>query len=280
MRATAPPRSRLGLSAVVRHSVVWTLCVLVLLPIAYIVVSSVKTNIEINRVLTLPAAPSFDNYLTVLRSPLFISGTLNSVVVTGGALLLGVSVSALAGYAVGRQRGRLFVAIYGLFLLSLMIPAGANLTTLYILMKNLGLLNSLLGLIIVYATSIIPFGVLLYAAFVKTIPLELDEAAMIDGCGYLTRFLRVILPLLRPAVVTHIVLSSVGIWNDFLMPFLLITSDERKTLPLAVYTFQSNRVTDYGAIFAMLTLAVIPSTLLFLLTQRYFYNSVAGAVKG
>jgi raffinose/stachyose/melibiose transport system permease protein len=272
--------SRFSLGTLVVQLGVWLLCGLTLFPVAFIVVSSLKTNTEINRVLTLPAAPSFANYLRVLESPLFFRGTLNSLLVTLGALAIGVTLSALAGYAVGRQRGPLFVLIYGMFVVSLMIPTGSNLATLYLLMKNLGLLDSLLGLIVVYATGIIPFGVLLYAGFIKTIPVELDEAATIDGCGYYLRFWLVILPLLRPAIITHIVLSSVSIWNDFLMPFLLITSDEYKTLPLAVYSFQSNRVTDYGAIFAMLTIAVIPPTIFFLLTQRYFYNTVDSAVKG
>lgn len=281
MRLQAKPRyTSLPIESVLRHLVIWPLCVLVLFPIGYIVLSSFKTNAEINRVLSLPASPSFANYQKVFESPLFASGTINSFVITVSSLVIGVAVSSLAGYAIGRQRGRLFVFIYGLFVMSLMIPAGANLSTIYVLIKNLGLLNSQLGLILIYAAGVVPFGVLLYAGFIKTIPLELDEAATIDGCGYFARFRIIILPLLRPAIVTHVVLSAVGIWNDFLMPFLLITSDDRKTLPLAVFAFQSNRVTDYGPIFAMLTLAVIPPTLLFLFTQRYFYNSVAGAVKG
>ena len=275
-----PEPARARRIAVLAHLFVWALSLLILLPIGYIVLSSFKTNAEINRVLTLPASPSFDNYRKVFASPLFASGTLNSFAITMCALIIGVLVSSLAGYAIGRQRGRLFVLIYGLFVMSLMIPAGANLTTIYVLVKNLGLLNSQLGLILIYAAGVVPFGVLLYAGFIKTIPLELDEAATIDGCGYFTRFRLVILPLLRPVIVTHVVLSAVGIWNDFLMPFLLITSDERKTLPLAVFAFQSNRVTDYGPIFAMLTMAALPPTLFFLFTQRYFYNSVAGAVKG
>ena len=272
--------TRIQIGATMRQLAIWLLCVFILFPIGYIVLSSFKTNAEINRVLSLPASPSFANYQKVLDSPLFATGTVNSFVVTISALVIGVAVSALAGYAVGRQRGRLFVLIYGLFVMSLMIPAGANLTTIYVLMKNLGLLNAQLGLILIYAAGAVPFGVLLYAGFIKTIPIELDEAATIDGCGYFARFRMIILPLLRPAIVAHVVLSAVGIWNDFLMPFLLITSDERKTLPLAVFAFQSNHATDYGPIFAMLTLAVIPPTLLFLFTQRYFYNSVAGAVKG
>ena len=263
-----------------KHAIVWMFCLFILVPILYIVISSFKTNIEINRVLSLPAAPNLDNYLKVVQNPLIITGTLNSLFVTSSAMIMAVFASSLAGYAIGRAKTRFFVLVYIFFLSSLMIPNVANMAALYSLLKSLGLLNSRVGLILIYAAGAVPFGVLVYSSFIKNVPFELDEAATIDGCGYFQRFFLIIFPLLKPAIVTHIVFSASFIWNDFFMPFLFITSEDKKTLPPAIYSFQSNNVTDYGPIFAMLVLAVLPLVIFFLFSQRYFYDAVAGSVKG
>jgi len=263
-----------------KHAFVWLFCLFILIPILYIGISSVKTNVEINRVLSLPAAPNLDNYAKVFQNPLIITGTLNSLFVTASAMIIAILASSLAGYAIGRAKARLFVVVYVFFLSSLMIPTVANMAALYSLMKSLSLLNSRIGLILIYSAGAIPFGVLIYSSFIKNVPLELDEAATIDGCGYFQRFFSIIFPLLKPAVITHIVFSASFIWNDFFMPFLFITSEDKKTLPPAIYSFQSNNVTDYGPIFAMLVMAVLPLVFFFLFSQRYFYDSVAGSVKG
>ncbi len=268
-----------SVAALLRYAIVYLACALVLIPIAYVVMSSFKTNEEINRVLSLPAALNLSNYEKVAQNPLVSSGLFNSLFITITSMTIAVTVSALAGYAIGRSRTRLFLAAYLFFLSSLMIPNVANMASLYTMMKGLGLLNTRTGLILIYTASAVPFGVLLYSGFIRSIPAELDEAAMIDGCGFFRRFWFVVLPLMRPAIITHVAFSASGVWNDFFMPFLFITSDDKKPLPLAVYTFQGNNVTDYGSIFAMLVLAVIPLIAFFLVTQRYFYNSIAGAVK-
>ena len=104
---------------------------------------------------------------------------------------------------------------------------------------------------------------------------------MIDGCGFFRRFYHVVLPLLRPAVVTHIVLNVIGIWNDFLTPLVYTTSDDKKTLPLAIFSFVGNHATDWGAIFALLTLSMVPPLIFFLVTQKYIYQALTqGILKG
>jgi raffinose/stachyose/melibiose transport system permease protein len=266
--------------ALPKHVFVWAFCIFILLPIGYIVLSSFKTNEEINRVLSFPAQPNLNNYLKVFQNPLISTGTFNSLFITCTALLISISASALAGYSIGRAKTKLFVAFYLFFLSSLMIPTVSNMASLYSLIRNLGLLNSRVGLILIYAAGAVPFGVLLYSSFIRTIPIELDEAAMLDGAGYFERFAKVIIPLLRPAIITHVVFSAGFIWNDFLMPFVFITSDDKRPLSTAVYAFQSNNVTDYGPIFSMLLLAVIPPVVFFLMAQKYFYSTVAGSIKG
>lgn len=163
----------------------------------------------------------------------------------------------------------------------MMIPVGANLVSLYSLLRGLHLTNSRLGLILVNAAQALPMGILLYTGFVKTIPREIDEASVIDGAGYAKRLSLVVMPLLKPVSVTFIVITSVNVWNEFLLSLLFITSESKRTIPLAVYTFSSSHASDFGAIYAMLAIAILPPALFFLLTQKYFYQGMtAGAVKG
>ena len=275
------PRRSIHPLTLIAYLVIGLFCLFELVPLCYVVLSGFKTNTEINRVTFFPSHLRLQNYTDVFASPLVIPGFVNSLIIIVGSLLIGVMVSALAGYALSRWRGIFSLAIYLVFLSAFMIPNATNLATTYALLQKLGLLDSRAGLIMIYAAGTIPFGVLLYAGFVKTIPRELDEAAMIDGCGFFRRFYYVVFPLLRPAVVTHIVLNVIGIWNDFLTPLVYITSDDKKPLPLAMFSFVSNHATDWGAIFALLTLSMIPPLLFFLIAQKYIYQALTqGVVKG
>lgn len=263
------------------YSILLIAAVAVMIPIAHVFMSSFKTNEEINRVISLPSGMFLNNFSQVFKSSAAMYGLMNSMMVTIAAMLIAVIVTSFAGYAIGRRREKLFVFLYLFFLSAMMIPVGSNLVSLYTILKSLHLTDSRIGLTLIYAAQAIPMGVLLYTGFVKTIPREIDEASIIDGCGYLERFGLVISPLLKPVSVTFIVIASVNTWNDFLMPLLFITSESKRTLPLAVYTFTSANVSDFGAIYAMLALAIVPPALFFLLTQKYFYQGItAGAVKG
>jgi len=265
----------------VRYAIMYATMVFIAIPIVYVALSSIKTNEEINRIVFFPSGLRLDNYIHVSESKTVWFGFTNSLLVTVLALLLAILVGALAGFAISRRRERIYYWLYLFFLSAMMIPIATNLTSLYVMIKQLGLIDSLFGLVLIYAANAIPMGVLLYSGFVKTIPREIEEAATIDGTGYYGRFIRIIIPLLKPVIITHAVISSVGIWNDFLMPLLFIRSPDKKTLPLAIYSFMSERATDWGAIFALLTVAMIPPILFFLLMQKHFYSGMtAGAVKG
>jgi raffinose/stachyose/melibiose transport system permease protein len=263
------------------YSILIIFVVIILIPIAHVFLSSFKTNEEINRVISLPSGFFLDNFKHVFKSKSATYGLINSMVITLAAMLISVIVSSYAGYAIGRRKEKIFVFLYLFFLSAMMIPVGSNLVSIYTLLKSLHLTDSRTGLTLIYAAQAIPMGVLLYTGFVKTVPREIDEASIIDGCGYIERFRLVISPLLKPVTVTFVVISAVNVWNDFLMPLLFITSESKRTLPLAVYTFTSSHVSDFGAIYAMLALAIVPPALFFLLMQKYFYQGItAGAVKG
>lgn len=265
----------LGLALVVAASL------LVSLPVLYVIVSSLKTTAEINRVVLVPEKPYWTNYVNVFNSKEVLHGLWNSAFITVVSMAIAIVVTSLASYAIGRRAEKLFGGLYLLFLSAMMIPVGSSLVSLYAIIKSLGLTNSPYGLILIYAAQAIPMGVLLYVGFVKTIPRELDEAATIDGCGYFRRFLTIVFPLMKPVSITFAVISSIGIWNDFLMPLLFITSETKRTLPLAIYSFTSSHASDLGGIFAMLNVALVPPVLFFVAMRKYFFEGLtAGAVKG
>jgi len=254
---------------------------LISIPVLYVVLSSLKTTAEINRVVLLPEKLYWTNYVNVFKSKEVVHGIWNSTFVTVLSMIIAVAVSSLAGYAIGRRTERLYRLLYLLFLSAMMIPVGSSLVALYMIIKSIGLTNSAYGLILIYAAQAIPMGILLYSGFVKTIPRELDEAATIDGCGYYRRFATILFPLMKPVSITFAVISSIGIWNDFLMPLLFITSEAKRTLPLAVYSFTSSHAADLGGIFAMLNVALVPPILFFVFMRNYFFEGLtAGAVKG
>lgn len=268
-------------SHIVAYVILIVTVVTILIPVLHVFLSSLKTTEEINRVISWPSSLNLNNFNTVFHSPAAMYGLMNSVWITVFAMALAVVVSSLAGYAIGRRKERLFAVLYLFFLSAMMIPVGSNLVSLYSLLQELNLTNSRLGLILIYAAQALPMGILLYTGFVKTIPREIDEASVMDGAGYFQRFRLIIMPLFKPVSVTFVVISSVNIWNEFLLALLFITSESKRPLPLAVYTFTSSHASDFGAIYAMLAIAILPPALFFLLTQKYFYEGItAGAVKG
>ncbi len=256
-------------------------CIIILFPVINAVVSSFKTNADINRTALLPSGLYLQNYVKVAKNRAVWLGMINSFIIVGLTMMFSVMLASLAGYGIARRTEKRFVFIYYFFLSAMMIPTAANMTALYALIRRLGLLDTRTGLILIYTAGALPMGVMLYTGFLKNIPKELDESAMIDGCGYLKRFVRVILPLMKPIIVTQIITSCVGVWNDFFTPLLLIRSPESRPLTAAIYSFTSENFSDWGAIFAVLVVAMIPPITLFICCQKYFYSGVtAGAIKG
>lgn len=254
---------------------------LFLLPILQVILSSFKTSQELNRSVGLPSSLNWDNYAKVLSDRTLPLSFMNSVIVTVVAIAISIIVCSFAGYAIGRRKERFFKIAYLFFLSAMMIPVISSVVSLIKILQALGLINSLAGLIVVYTAGAIPMGVLIFSGFIKTIPRELDEAATIDGCGYLRRFRSVILPILKPVISTQVVLSAFGIWNDFLMPLLIIRSDAKRPLTFAVYKYIGERTADFGAVFAFLTLASLLPIIVFILTRKHFFQGMAvGAIKG
>lgn len=213
------------------------------------------------------------------RNELVITALRNSLILTIGSVTLIVLLSAMVGFVLQRRRDRIGSLVNAFMLAGLIIPP-AVVPTVFVL-QEIGLFKTLLGLILVEVAFVMPFAVLIFRTFVSAIPRELDEAAIMDGASPLSLFFRVILPLLRPAIVTVDVVSSVTIYNDFVNPLYFLPGNDNATVQLTLFNFQSQFNTRWNLLFADVLLITIPPLIMFIFFQRQLVSGMtAGAVKG
>ena len=262
------------------YSFLIILSLVILIPIIHIVLSAFKTNPEIARMQFFPATLILDNFVTVFENPYTIFGFVNTILVAGVSLFIGIMISSVGAYGIARRKEKIFSVLLILFLSSMIIPPISTLIILYKMMIGLGLMDTRMSLIIQYSAGAIPFCILVYSGFIKTVPVSLDEAAIMEGCGYFSRFYKVVFPLVKPVTASLVILRLPAIWNDFMLPLLFIRSAFKKPITLVVYSFTWEHNQDFGAIFALLVLAMLPPIILFLIGQKSIYRSIAaGAVK-
>ncbi len=252
-----------------------------LFPIFMIVMNSFKPFKEMFlSFLSFPKSLYLDNYITAFHSAGFVRKVLNNLLLTFITVVGVILCGSLAGYKLSRDKSRLSGFFYMLFTVPFLIPFYTYMIPLVKQMTKLGLMNHLYGLALV-SISTSSFAVFMFHGFAKGIPAELDEAARIDGCSELGLFFRVIFPLLKPVVSSVAVLYSIWTWNDFLLPFLILTDSERQTITISVYQMFGKYGSEWDVITATLVLASLPMVILYLCLQKYVVSGiVAGAVKG
>jgi len=257
--------------------------VVFVVPFAFILLTAAKDRVEAAQLdFTFPTTWQFvENIQEVIgtRNSLMVIAMRNSLVLTVASVALVVLLSAMVGFVLQRRRNRVGSLVSSLMLAGLIIPP-AIVPTIYVL-QALGLFKTLLGLILVEAAFLMPFAVIIFRTFMSAIPRELDEAAMMDGATSRTIFLRIILPLLRPAVITVIVVSSIAVYNDFVNPLYFLPGNENATAQLTLFTFQSQFNTRWNLLFADVLLITLPPLIMFIFFQRQIVSGMAtGAVKG
>lgn len=261
----------------------------VVFPMLWVAYSSLKTDESIFRdTFALPSAGNLQtqHYTQAWQEARFGDYFFNSVLVTVTSVGLIVMLGAMAAYALARFYHPLGRAVFWLFLAGLMIPAQLAIVPLFFEMKELGLLNSRTGLILVYTANGLPFAIFILAGFFRSLPRTLYEAAVIDGCGEFTAFWRVLLPLARPGLVTVAIFQFIGVWKEYFYAFMLLGGDvdgSARTLPLGLanLSITAQYRSDYGMLFAGLVLVTVPILLIYLLLQRQIVKGVAaGALKG
>ncbi len=280
--AVARPRSRTSARKVLSAVVVYALIALVLLffmaPFVWMLLNSFKTPLQI---IKLPPdivfTPTMQNYVNVFRDQNFGRYFVNSLIIGAGSTLLGLIIGLPAAYSIARyQQHNLSISV----LLARIVPGITFLIPWFILFRLVGLVDTYTGLILTHLLVGLPFIVWVMVPFFEAIPRELDEAAHVDGASVIQTFLRIILPISGPGIVTASILAFVFSWNNFMFSIVLATN-RTKTLPVAIYNFISYAQIDWGGLMAAAVVITVPVLILAILTQRYVVSGlVAGAVKG
>jgi raffinose/stachyose/melibiose transport system permease protein len=250
-------------------------------PLLFVFLDGAKSNAQINTSATgLPHPWAWHNYAQLLSSSAFWQPLANSaevaVLVTALVLVLG----SMAAFALSRYSFRGREGLFLVFAIGLLWPLNAAALPLYLLLDKLGLVDSILGLVLCEAAFALPLTVVILRPFMREIPGELEDAAVVDGASRLQFFLRVLLPLSRPALATVAVLAFINSWNQYLLPLLLFTSTDHYTLPLAVANFQTQYAQDTASILAFTALSMVPALACFIFAQRHLVGGFSGAVKG
>jgi raffinose/stachyose/melibiose transport system permease protein len=263
------------------YVVALVIAAVVLVPIGYVVLSGFRTTGQIAaNPVAMPDPWVIHNYAKVITSGAFWRQIGNSMIVAAIATVLVVGVSALAAYPLSRFEFRGREAIYTFFTFGLLFPVAVAALPLYLLLRQLGLLESLVGVALPEAAFGIPITIIIMRPFMRSIPVELEDAAAMDGCGKFGFFWRILLPLSRPALVTVVVLSVVTSWNNYILPLLVLNDPNHWTLPLGVATYTGLHSADSAGIFAFTALSMVPALLFFVVAERRIVGGLSGAVKG
>jgi raffinose/stachyose/melibiose transport system permease protein len=254
---------------------------LFLFPVYVLVNLSFKDPQEISAAaLSLPGHLELANYSQAWKGATLGAALVNSTIITVVSLLCLIVVGSLASYYLARAKSRLSYGMYILFLLGIVLPFQLALVPLYRMMKDAGLLGTYTSMVIFYTGLQLPFTIFLYTGFLRALPREYGEAALVDGATHLQSFRRITFPLLRPITGTVIILNAVFVWNDFLTPLVYLGGSPNETLPVVVYQFVGQYVSNWGYIFAAVVVASLPILVLFLALQRFVIRGFASGLKG
>lgn len=262
---------------------VWTVCVIY--PLVWTVMGSLKTNQQflLQSPWSIPDLPlQWENFVNVWTNYQLGTYFTNSIIVTVGSTFLSLLLASTTSYIIARFPFRGNIALYNIYLASMMIPIILGLIPLFFLLSDIGLDNSLMGLILVYTATNLPFGVFVLVGFFKSMPKELDEAASIDGSSHYGVFFRIMLPLVKPGLISVGMMNVLNIWNEYVLGTVIVSSPEKYTLPvgIAVMLEEMQYRTEWGALFAGLLISIIPILIIYIFFQRQITSGMmAGAVK-
>lgn len=266
------------------YSVLIIMAAAFVFPVFVVLINSFKSKLYISsQPFSLPGSDSFaglENYISGLEKTGFLTSFGYSLFITVGSVLAIVLFSSMTAWYITRVKNKLTAVLYYAFVFSMIVPFQMVMFSMSKI-ANLLYLDNPLGIILIYLGFGSGLSVFMFSGFIRGIPIEIEEAAMIDGCGSLRTFFLVVFPVMRPTAITVAILNAMWIWNDYLLPYLVIGSDY-KTIPIAIqYLRGGYGSVDMGAMMAMLVLAIIPIIVFYLRGQKYIIKGVvAGAVKG
>jgi raffinose/stachyose/melibiose transport system permease protein len=254
---------------------------LMLGPVIYIILGGFRSNSAITvDPAGFPNPWNFENYASVITSGRFWTQVGNSTFVALATTIGAVALGLAASYVIARYDFRGRGVLYALFAAGLMFPITVAITPLYIVVRSLGLMNTLPGVILPQIAFALPTTIIILVPFLRAIPDEIQEAAYIDGCGRLSFFWRMIVPLAVPGVITVGILAFIGSWNAYLLPLFILNNEAQFTLPLGVQAFSSQYSVDTARVLAFTSLSMLPALVFFSLFERRIVGGLTGAVKG
>ena len=257
------------------------LVALLLVPVAYIILGGFRTNSEITvDPAGFPISWQVGNYIEVLTNGVFWRQVSNSAITAVATTFFVVAFGLMASFVLARYNFRGRGALYALFAAGLRFPMTVAITPLYILIKNIGLMNSLGGVILPQIAFALPITIIILVPFLQAIPRELQEAAAIDGASRLGFFWRMVIPLSMPGVITVGILAFIASWNSYMLPLFILNNEAAFTLPLGVQAFASQYSVDTARVLAFTSLSMIPALVFFSLFERRIVGGLTGAVKG
>ena len=266
----------------INHLLLLAIVLIWVYPFLWMISASFKSQNEFfnNRLGLIPQAPTLDNIKRIWVKANFGSYFVNTVVVTCFAVVLVLIITMLAGYAMGRYK---FVGrnlMMGIFVGSIAIPLVSTIIPTYEVVKGMHLTGTKTGLVLAQAGGAHVIFLMLFTSFFASIPMELEEAAKIDGCSFFRIFFNIMMPLCKPIATTVVIMETIWTWNAFMLPLVLtLNNPASRTLAVGLYAFKGENTVDWTGIAAGGTIAVIPVIILFIILQRHFVEGIAGAVK-
>lgn len=259
-------------------------CVMMFYPVVMMVLVSLKDqSLLAAEPLSLKTSFAFRNYVTAIKGMDYGRALFNSTVLTASSAVLTTFFGACAAYAITRvRRGkRVFLAFNALFLVGLALPQQVAMVPLVLWMQKLGVGNTLYGLILAFIGANASYGVFFFSGFVNSVPVTLEEAAYIDGASPMVTFVKIMLPLLKPPMVTLLIVIALRVWNNFMYPLILLQGKNSRTLPLTIFFFKGDLSIQWNILFAATTLVILPLMIVYFLLQKQIISGMlSGSVKG
>ena len=282
-RLRPPLRGKELILAILRWILIIFFAVYTLFPLLWLLSSSLKTNFEFltKSPFSLPAKPQWINYKNALTVAGLGRMLLNSVIVGLIATLVNVTIASMGAYCISRFRFRGRESVYTLFTAGILVPLSALMVPYFVIINKLGLYNTYGGMILLYSAIGIPMSTFLIRGLMDSIPMDLEEAAYIDGCGFYGHFFHIILPLSRTGIVTAATFQFLTCWNEFIFANLIVSSEKLRTIQVGIRYFTNQFSTDYVSMYAAIVISIVPSIVGYVLFQEQIIAGMtSGAVKG
>ncbi len=254
----------------------------VMFPLYFVIINSVKSLQEVTvNMLALPEKFHWENFSEAIKRMNFIVSMKNTIFITAFSLIGVLLFSSMTAYQVVRKKCLTSKLIFVGLLLSMAIPFQVLMVPIVIVANNLKLVNSQIGLIIMYWGFLLPLGIFLYQGFIKSIPLEIEEAAYTDGCNQYQVFFRIVFPIMKPMTVTVAVLNLLGVYNDFTLPLIMLSDKNKKTIPLSLSNFFGSTINEWQLIMSAILITVLPMLIIYIILQKQIMSGYTeGAIKG